>query len=247
MGHLIVTMPTFETQFLRHAEVAEDTMAFYFARPPGFDFRAGQAVTLTLIDPPETDSKGNRRTFSIASAPSENVIMIATRMRDTAFKRSLKSIQRSTTVRLQGPMGKFTLDPDDKRPAVMLAGGIGITPFMSMLREAGSVERRRRLYLFYSNRSPETAPFLRELVELEKCSSDFRLIATMTDVGASAGRWQGARGFIETELVARHVSDLLEPMYYVAGPPAMVTAMQMLLTRLGVARERIRKDEFFGY
>ncbi len=129
-------MPAFETVFLRREEVAEGTMAFHFARPGGFQFQAGQSINLGLIDPPETDAKGNRRTFSIASAPFEDEIMIATRMRDTAFKRVLKTMPAGTKVRVQGPTGRFTLDAGDTRPAVMIAGGIGITPFISMLRQA---------------------------------------------------------------------------------------------------------------
>jgi ferredoxin-NADP reductase len=142
-------MPTFETDFLRRAEIADGSMAFHFKRPADFDFRAGQAVTLSLIEPPETDTKGNRRTFSIVSAPFETEIVIATRMRDTAFKRTLQTMRARTRVQLRGPMGSFTLDPDEKRPAVMLAGGIGITPFVSMLRQATHDGLRRDLFLFY--------------------------------------------------------------------------------------------------
>jgi ferredoxin-NADP reductase len=240
-------MRTFETRFLRRAEVADGTMAFYFARPFEFDFRAGQAVTLTLIDPPETDAKGNRRTFSIASAPREEVIMIASRMRDTAFKRTLKTMPRSTLVQLRGPIGKFILDPVDERPAVMLAGGIGITPFFSMLRQSAEESQRRRLYLFYSNRTPQSAPFLEELGSLERRNPCLRVIATMTGLAPTARNWGGPRGFINEEMLARNLDDLLEPIYYVAGPPQMVAAMLALLTAAGVPKEHIHTDEFFGY
>jgi ferredoxin-NADP reductase len=240
-------MPTFETRFLRRAEIADGTMAFCFARPPGFDFRAGQAVSITLIDPPETDAKGNRRTFSIVNAPAEDVIMIATRMRDTAFKRTLKTMPHSTPVRLQGPLGKFTLDAEDDRPAALLAGGIGITPFMSMLRQAAGEAHRRRLYLFYSNRTPRSAPFLDELAELQRRNARFVLTATMTDPNVPDEAWRGPRGHIDKEMLGRMSSDAPAAIHYVAGPPAMVAAMTLLLTRSGVAGERIRKDEFFGY
>jgi ferredoxin-NADP reductase len=240
-------MATFETKFLRHTEVAEGTMAFHFARPLHFDFQAGQAVMLTLIDPPETDSKGNRRTFSIASAPSEDMIMIASRMRDTAFKRTLTKMPRLTPVRLRGPIGKFTLDPDDERPAVMIAGGIGITPFLSMLRQATGERLRRKLYLFYSNRTPRSAPFLQELRELEMRNPQFRLIATMTDLNESGEHWDGTRGFVNKNMLSQHVVDLLDMTYHVAGPPQMVKAMLVLLTSAGVPKEHIHSDEFFGY
>jgi ferredoxin-NADP reductase len=240
-------MAAFETELLGRAEVAAGTMAFRFSRPSAFDFRAGQAMTLTLLNPPETDAKGPRRTFSIASAPSEDTLMIATRMRDTAFKRTLKAMPGGTRVQLRGPIGKFTLDAEDDRPAVMLAGGIGITPFLSMVRQAAIDSLRRDVHLFYSNRTPGSAPFLQELLALQLRNPRFRVTATMTGLDDSAGHWDGTRGPIDIDMLSRHIPDLLEPGYYVAGPPAMVASMRALLTAAGVRREQIRTDEFFGY
>src|SRR6267143_2462054 len=123
-------MPKYETKLTASETVAEGTMAFHFAKPADFSFEAGHSVTVSLIDPPETDRKGNSRSFSLASAPYETELMIATRMRDTAFKRSLKTMPAGGRIHLRGPAGKFTLDGADARPAVFLAGGIGITPFV---------------------------------------------------------------------------------------------------------------------
>src|SRR5215472_15833099 len=131
-------MPKFETTLKNNETVAEGTMAFQFAKPAGFVFKPGQSMNVSIIDPPETDAKGNARTFSIVSAPHESELVIATRMRDTAFKRVLKAMPAGGRVSLRGPAGLFTLDPADSRPAVFLAGGIGVTPFASMLRDAAS-------------------------------------------------------------------------------------------------------------
>ncbi len=76
--------------------IAEGTEAFIFEKPAGFEFKSGQTIDLTLINPPETDAEGNTRTFSIASAPHEEDLMIATRMRDTAFKRVLGKMEPGT-------------------------------------------------------------------------------------------------------------------------------------------------------
>jgi ferredoxin-NADP reductase len=150
-------------------------------------------------------------------------------------------------VRLQGPIGKFTLDAEAERPVVMLAGGIGITPFRSMLRQAADEHQRRQLYLFYSNRTPQSAPFLPELTELARRNPHFVLTATMTDANVPAEHWGGTRGYIGEDMLRQRLSDLREPIYYVAGPPRMVSAMQSMLNRAGIAGEQIRKDEFFGY
>lgn len=151
-------MKHFDTHLLSRQEIADGTMAFDFVKPDGFRFEAGNAVNLTLVDPPYTDGKGNTRTFSIASAPSEPGLVFATRMRGSAFKRTLKMASMGMRARLAEPGGAFTLDAADRRPAVFLTGGIGVTPFVSMSRQAAAEQLPRRIWLFHSNRRPEDAP-----------------------------------------------------------------------------------------
>src|SRR5215469_1503641 len=116
----------YTTSLTRHEQIGEGTMAFHFAKPPDFQFRAGQSIDITLLDPPETDAEGNIRTFTIASAPFDADLMIATRMRDTAFKRVLRKAPPGLSVKLEGPSGDFVLPRKSEKPAVFLAGGIGI-------------------------------------------------------------------------------------------------------------------------
>ena len=142
------------SKLTRRGEVAEGTMAFHFEKPSGFNFKAGQSADVTLTDPPETDAEGNTRTFSIASPPFENELVFTTRMRDTAFKRSLKKVPLNTDVKIGSAAGSFTLHKNPAKPAVFLAGGIGITPFLSIVRQADHDRLPHRLYLFYSNRRP---------------------------------------------------------------------------------------------
>ena len=240
-------MPAYKVRIKHRKEVAEGTMAFYFEKPPGFEFKAGQFLNYTLIDPPETDAEGNLRSFSIASAPGEEDLMLATRMRDTAFKRVLKAIPLGTEVKIDGPFGSFTLHRDASRAAVFVAGGIGITPFRSMIVDATRKEVSRRLLLFYSNRRPEDAAFLSELQQIEKQTPSFKFIGTMTEMAKSLERWQGETGFIDQPMLARHLSDLAAPIYYSAGPPAMVTAMSEMLLQAGVDENSIRTEDFTGY
>jgi ferredoxin-NADP reductase len=228
-------------------EIAEQTMAFHFERPAGFEFKAGQAIDVLLTNPPETDSEGDARTFSIASAPFENELLVATRMRDTAFKRSLSRLPLGTAVRIDGPSGSFTLHKNSAKPGVFLAGGIGITPFLSILAQADQDRLPHKLYLFYSNRRPEDAAFLDRLQGLQQTNPNFRLIATMTEVSRSQKQWQGETGFINREMLSRHLKNLQGPIYYVAGPPAMVAAMREMLVEASVDEDDIRTEEFAGY
>jgi ferredoxin-NADP reductase len=240
-------MAKFDTTLTSRETVAEGTMAFHFAKPADFAFKPGQSMNVALIDPPETDAKGNARTFSIVSAPYETELVIATRMRDTAFKRVLKAMPAGGRVGLRGPAGLFTLDPADARPAVFLAGGIGVTPFVSMLRNAAHSGLARELWLFYSNRRPEDAAFLGELAALSKRNPRCHFVGTMVEMAKSGRPWQGETGFLDRAMLERHLKNLTGRVYYIAGPPGLVEAMQKMLIEAGVARDAIHTDEFFGY
>jgi ferredoxin-NADP reductase len=237
----------YHPKLLNRVEVAEGTMAFQFEKPPGFDFKPGQSADVTLLNPPETDSEGNVRTFSIASAPFEDQLMFATRMRDTAFKRSLKKMPLGTAVKMDAAMGSFTLHKNSTKPAVFLAGGIGITPFSSIVRQADHDHAPHKLYLFYSNRRPEDAPFLEVLQNLEKTNPKFSFVPTMTDMPRSKKTWNGETARINREMLSKYLNDLQGPIYYIAGPPAMVSGMRKMLVASGVDEDDIRTDEFAGY
>lgn len=228
-------------------QVAEGTMAFHFEKPAGFDFRAGQAADITLINPPETDAEGNIRTFSIVSAPFEDRLTFATRMRDTAFKRVLKSAALGTNVKIDGASGSLTLHKNSSKAGVFLAGGIGITPFHSILREAAHDKLPHHLYLFYSNRRPEDAAFLDELEGMQKLNPNFRLVPTMTEMEKSKQKWAGKIGFIDSKMLTGTLPSLQGPIYYIAGPPAMVAAMRQMLISAGADEDDIRTEEFAGY
>lgn len=227
--------------------VAEGTAAFRFEKPSGWTFQAGQFVDMTLPAPSETDAEGDTRAFSIASAPHEETLMVATRLRDTAFKRVLMKMPLGTAVSITGPSGELTLDPDVTRPAVFLAGGIGITPFRSMILRVTNEKLPQRTLLFYSNRRPEDTPFLTELQALEKGNPNYTLIACMTKMEDSKRPWYGETGPIDKGLLTRHMKDIVSPIYYIAGPPGMVQGLRKMIQQTGVADADIRAEEFAGY
>ncbi|MGQ0667362.1 MAG: ferredoxin--NADP reductase [Nitrospiraceae bacterium] len=228
-------------------QVAERTMAFQFERPQGFTFKAGQSIDMILMNPSETDREGNGRAFSIASAPDEGVLLVATRMRDTAFKRELATMSIGSQVKIHGPFGNLVLHNDQSRAAVFLAGGIGITPFRSILLQAAREQLPHRLHLFYSNRRPEDAPFLEELEALPRQNPSYTFVPTVTDLRRSDRSWQGETGRIDQAMLAKHLKDAASPIYYMAGPPGMVSAMRTLLASMGIDDEDIRTEEFAGY
>lgn len=221
-------------------------MVITISRPVEFSFVAGQYLLLTLIDP--LDAEGASRFFSIASPPYETeTLMIAMRVRDTAFKRALGNMEIGAPIAIDGPFGGFTLHRDAEKPAVFLIGGIGITPVRSIALQATRDKLPHKITVFYSNRRPEDAVFLDEFLALEKENPNCRCVATMTEMEKSARPWDGERGFIDRAVLERHLPDLASPIYYICGPAAMVSAMRQLLESIPVDPDSIRAEEFSGY
>lgn len=242
-----VASPTCLMKLTSRQEVAEQTMAFRFEKPASFTFTPGQAIELTLLNPPESDAEGDSRVFSIASAPDEDFIMVATRLRDTAFKRVLRSLPLGTEVKMEGPFGDLKLHNDKSRAAVVLTGGIGITPFRSILLSAAKEKRSLPIFLFYANRRPEDAAFLGELQGLEKANPTHKLIACMSQMEHSHRSWQGETGVINAQMLAKYLKGIIAPIHYITGPPTMVKAMHTMLNDAGVDEDNIRIEEFTGY
>lgn len=228
-------------------EIAEGTMAFHFEKPEGFVYKPGQFADYTFINPAETDAEGNIRGFSLASAPYENFLMFATRMRNTAFKRVLRTMQPGTELTLDGPYGSFTLHNNPSIPAVFLTGGIGVTPARSIVLQAAHDKLPHKIFLFDSNNRPEDAPFLDELTEAQEENPNYTFVGTMTRMEKSHRPWQGETGHIDKGMLEKYIGDLTSPIYYIVGPPAMVDAMGRVLNAAGVNTDNIRTEEFTGY
>jgi len=221
-------MSTYDVKLLSRHEIADGTMEFHFTRPDGFDFKAGQAIELVLPEP------AGGHAFSLVNAPSEGELVVATRMRDSAYKRALRALAIGACVKVDGPFGSLTLHRNPSRAAVFIAGGIGITPFMSIVRNAVEECLKHPMALVYSNRRARDAAYLDELRSIE----NLRLVATLTEEGG---------GFVDAATIRRAAEGLPAPIFYVAGPPAMVEAMKAVLEKAGVEDTDVRSEEFFGY
>jgi len=234
------TDTTTATTLRSRESVAEGTMAFHFDKPAEFRFKPGQAIDLVL--------GGQRHAFSIVSAPFEDEIVIATRMRDSEFKRALKATPLGGRAGIDGPFGSLTLHKDSARPAILIAGGIGITPYMSMLRQAAADRSAHRIVLLYSVRRPSDAAFLEELRVLQERNANSRLVVTVTQPETAGQGWRGETGHFDKAMLARVRRELApRPIHYLAGPPAMVAGLKQVLEGAGVEDDDIRAEEFFGY
>jgi len=150
-------------------------------------------------------------------------------------------------MKIEGPFGDLRLHNSAKRAAVFLAGGIGVTPFRSILLDAANRKLPHHIFLFFSNHRPEDAPFLDELQSLEKHYANYEFIGPMTSMEKSKPSWQGERGVINKEMLGRHLKNAASPIYYIAGPPGMVKGLHSMLQAAGIDDDDIRTEEFTGY
>jgi ferredoxin-NADP reductase len=240
-------MCAYQTTLLGRTEVAEGTMAFQFGKPTDFVFSPGQYIDLTISDSQGGPANGLTHTFSIASSPLDERLLVTTRMRNTVFKQALSILPIGSPARIEGPMGSFSLHKNTARPAVFLAGGIGIAPFLSMLSYATGERLRHSIVLFYANRRLEDAAFMDSLWKLECANPRFRFVPTLTRVTNNNGDWRGKTGHISSKMIVTRVGRLAGPIYYIAGPPTMVAATRRTLNEVGVDEDDIRTEEFVGY
>jgi ferredoxin-NADP reductase len=227
-------------------EVAKGTLMVVFdLLGEEVEFAAGQYFWVTLLDPPYEDEKGPRRHITVVTSPNDRgVLGLATRIRESAFKRSLAELPVGSEVEVEQPKGDFGLPEDTGQPYVFIAGGIGITVFHSMLRYIAEEGLPHRVTLVYSNRDRESTAFLDELRELEQAIPSLRVVLTMTDDPG----WDGETRRIDATMLRDHLDgDLGSFTYLVAGPPGMVEAMEELLKAEGVPETQIRPERFSGY
>jgi ferredoxin-NADP reductase/nitrite reductase/ring-hydroxylating ferredoxin subunit len=235
-----------------------DIMSFRFSRSDNqnqLNYRAGQYSIVDLGT--REDPKGPNRSFTIASSPTEkDSIMITTRIRETPFKQRLSRLDAGTVVKITAPAGDFTLSEDYSKPVVFLSGGIGVTPFRSMIKYATDKQLPVKITMFDSNRNQANILYKDEFNRWAKLNKNLEIIYTITEEEAenlpssATSEWKGEKGWIDKAMLTRHLSkdQLNDSIFYICGPPAMLNAMQKLLSeQFEVSGDKIRIEEFTGY
>jgi ferredoxin-NADP reductase len=209
------------------------------------DFIPGQYFWVTLVDPPYDDEKGPKRHISVVTSPNDRgVLGLCTRIRDTAFKRSLAELPVGAEVEVEEPKGSFLLPEDTDQEYVFIAGGIGITVFRCMLRYIAEEDLPHRVTLVYSCGDRESAAFLDELQQLDRERDNIRLVLTMTDDPG----WEGETRHVDADFLRDHLeNDLGSYTYLIAGPPDMVNGVAEKLQAAGIPEDHVRPDRFSGY
>lgn len=227
--------------------MAHETLAVVLKRPEGFTFSAGQYIDVSLPELHYTDDLGPVRSFSIASAPSEQDLLLVMRMRPSAFKQTLVELPIGSPVNFEGPLDDLSLSVESDRPVVLLAGGVGIAPFLSGLRELASKGKGGDITLFYSNPRPEDATYLSELEKLMSVIPGFRLIANMTQMQNSKQEWNGLTGRINLARLNEFLPSLKGPQYFISGAPGFISGFVQTLQRSGVPVSDVEVEMYTGY
>ncbi|AIF84256.1 flavodoxin reductase family protein [Candidatus Nitrososphaera evergladensis SR1] len=251
----------FELKLLEKVSHAgTDVMSFRFSRTDDQDktsnnklnYRAGQYSVVDLGT--REDPEGPTRSFTIASSPTEkDAIMITTRIRDTPFKQKLSKLEEGTAVKITAPAGKFTLPEEDySRPLVFLSGGIGVTPFRSMIKYASDKQLPIKITMFDANRNKANIIFKEEFDSCAKANAKLKIIYTISEEEAKipSSDWNGERGYIDKTMLTKYLTkdELANSIFYICGPPAMLNAMRQLLSEeIRVPQDRIKIEVFTGY
>ncbi len=224
-------------------QIAKDTLMVEFSIEEKFSFEAGQYLTLTLDELNYPDPRGNSRIFSIVNSPTKTgKLAIATRLTESGFKKTLAELSSGTKVDIKIEGGDFVLPKSTGQRLIFIAGGIGITPFMSMISYSHQQNTGHNIILIYSNRKPALTAYKKELEKIDQENENFKVIFTMTD----DDNWAGERRKIDAEFIGQY-TDTQKDYYMVAGPPQMVQGVVLELEKAGVADANIKSENFSGY
>jgi len=198
-----------------------------------FDFKAGQYVKIFTIKEIYSDEKGNSRLMSIASSPNnKKELKIAFRNSSSAFKKNLLELPIGSLVKMQGPYGFFTLPKDENQEIVFVAGGIGITPCLSMILFANEEKLKNKITLIYGNKDTDSDSYLEELELIEKENPNFKL--------------ENIYGMITKNLITEKIPEIKNKLWYVVGPPVMVDNIKNELLVMGIEKDKIKFENFTG-
>jgi glycine betaine catabolism B len=246
-----------------------DIMTFWLTKDGYPEYKAGQFAFFPL-DNVHNDSRGPIRHFSLTSSPTEDALIVSTRIRDTPYKQQLSAIQVGEQVKVSRAQGNFVLHDDYSKPAIFLSGGIGVTPFRSMIKYATDKQLPLKITMFNSNRNRENILYKDEFDKWAAQNHNLKILYTITEeeekdkeleqhrrVDATSnatetkGNWSGERGRIDRTMIERHLrkEEISNAIFYICGPPGMINALQenLLHRYFQIPEERVKLEEFTGY
>lgn len=228
-------------------QIAPDIYDFIFRPSQKLAFSPGQYMEWTLPHQ-KPDARGNRRYFTLASSPTEENLRIGVKFYQEAssYKMNLFYGNEKKTIVASQLAGDFTLPDKEGQKYVFIAGGIGITPFRSMIKYMLDKNQKRPVVLFYSNRHFNEIIY-REVFSQAERQLGIKVIYTLTDLSSVPENWTGKTGRINRDLIAQEVPDYRKRLFYLSGPKKMIDAFKRVLKKMGVSQNQIKTDYFPGF
>ncbi|HSW88694.1 MAG TPA: RnfABCDGE type electron transport complex subunit D [Candidatus Saccharimonadales bacterium] len=233
-------------QLKEKIKVSEGVLDFIFTPHKKMTFVPGQYMEWTLPHK-RVDSRGNRRYFTIASSPTEDHIRLGAKFYNpgSSYKKELARLDDKTPMVAAQLAGDFTLPNNKGQKLVFVAGGIGVTPFRSMIKYLIDKNEKRDVILFYANKTADEIAY-REVFDEAQKKLGIKTVYTVTDKNALPSNWQGRVGRIDAQMIQDEVPDYLERVFYLSGPQALVSGLEKILSTIGVKKKQIKKDYFPG-
>jgi ferredoxin-NADP reductase len=230
----------FETEILEIISRTADITSYRFARPSDLSYKPGQYFFVTL----KQDGKELSKHFSFSSSPTEKDFFEFTkRLTDHEYSTALKAAKVGDWARIDAPYGQFTFEGEYPKIA-LLAGGIGITPFISICKNATDKRLESQITLFFGCRTENDIPFRQELESMQQANKNFKVHLVLNQPSSD---WKGATGIITTDMIQKELPDYKDNIFYCCGPPGMVTAMEKLITSIGLPQTQLKLEYFTGY
>lgn len=220
---------------------------FLYEPSPAFAYRPGQYMEWTL-DHRRPDSRGKRRYFTLASSPTERTVRIGVKFvpDGSSYKQAmLARARRGAPIVATQVAGDFTLPRNPDRKLAFIAGGIGVTPFRSMVKYLTDRGENRDIVMLYANRRFDEILY-RDVFDAAQRSLDFRPVCVLSDPSSSPRWWHGERGRIDAAMIERQIPDYQERLFYISGSPALVQSVLAALRDLGVKQSQVKTDYFTG-
>jgi len=217
-----------------------NVMSYRFPRPQELNYRPGQFLFITI----KPSGRELSKHFSFSSSPTETEhIEFTKKFTDSEFSAALKAMKSGDWARIEAPFGQFTFEGEHDKIG-MLAGGIGITPLISICKYCTDRQLNTKITLLYGCRTEGDIAFRKELEEMQTQNRNLKVVFTLNEPSID---WKGRVGVINVEMAKQEIPDYKDTIFYTCGPPIMVEVMEKLVESLGLPKTQLRREYFSGY
>jgi ferredoxin-NADP reductase len=230
----------FETSVKEIISRTGDTTSFRFPRPTDFVYKPGQYIMVTV----KSGDKELIHPLSLSSSPTDpNFVEFTKKLTASEYSTRLRAMKLGDWAQIDGPYGKFTCECEFEK-ILFIAGGIGITPFFSIIKYCTDKQLNTSIVLFYGCRTENEIAFKKELDEMQQLNHNLRVICVLNEPSPN---WKGKEGFVTTDLIKQETPDFKDRVFYACGPPGMVAAMQKLVGILGLPEAQLKLESLLGH